>query len=100
MRRGNPVDRYYDPEAFSKELAKHTSANIFTGLYPQNTRFFINNYFKSNADAFVLIKALHEAGFSKLCLLTGQVFKQGELPEYLAAILKSDIDKIMKCVSE
>ena len=47
----------------------------------------------------MLAKALHEAGFSRLYLLTGQVFEQGELPEYLIAILKSDIDEIVKWAS-
>ncbi len=41
-------------------------------------------------------KELHEKGFSRLYLLSGNEFRKEELPPYLTAILKSDIESIEK----
>ena len=94
------VDKYYDSTKLSEELSKCVGTNVFETFYPQNTKFFIDNDFKNTTDGLKLTKALHETGYTKLYLLSGRVFDEGEIPEYLTAILKSDIDKIVKYASE
>ncbi|CAL7959718.1 hypothetical protein GAMM_110055 [Gammaproteobacteria bacterium] len=94
------VAKYYDSAVLSDELSKCAGANVFETFYPKSTKFFINEGFKKNMSGFMLTKALHEAGYTKLYLLSGAVFDKGEIPEYLTAILKSNIDEIVKYASE
>jgi len=43
-----------------------------------------------------LAKQLHEAGYTKLYLLSGTTFKKGETPDYLTVLLKGDMDALMQ----
>lgn len=79
------VDYYFDPRQLLENLAK----------YPKNTRIYLDNNFTMVDEQGVdIAKNLHELGFTRLYLLSGDTFKPGEIPSYLTVILKTEIDKI------
>ncbi len=81
----NIVDYYSDPRKFLANLGK----------YPKDTRIYLdNNYTMVDTLGIEIAKDLHELGFTRLYLLSGDVFKPGDVPNYVKAILKTDIDKI------
>ena len=56
--------------------------------------------FKSQMNGIDLAKQLHEAGYTKLYLLSGTTFKKGETPDYLTVLLKGDMDALMRLVTD
>lgn len=79
------VDYFEDPLSFKQKI----------GSYPKDTLIYLDNNFKSAGVLGIdLARELHALGFTKLYLLSGDVFKPGELPDYLTAIRKDDIEKI------
>lgn len=65
--------------------------------YSKDTKIFLDNNFDSKVISGIeLAKHLHEQGYKRLYLLSGQVFREKELPPYLMAIRKDDLDAIKK----
>jgi hypothetical protein len=54
--------------------------------------------FKAQIDGIELAKQLNEAGYTKLCLISGKTFEDGEVPEYLMVLLKGDMAALNKLV--
>lgn len=79
------VDYYRDPRQLLANLAQ----------YPKDTRIYLdNNFTMVDEQGIDIAKDLHELGFTRLYLLSGDVFKPGEIPDYLTVILKTQIDNI------
>ena len=53
-----------------------------------------NNFDTSGIKGVHLAKELHDLGYSQLYLVSGDMFRPGELPEYLTVLAKGDIGKI------
>lgn len=82
------VDVYYNPERFLENLSR----------YDKDTLIFTDNDLSSQTTGIGLAKQLHEAGYSRLYLLSGKDFEKSEVPNYLIAISKVDIDGIKKII--
>jgi PAS domain S-box-containing protein len=79
------VDYYFDPRQFLAKLDQ----------YPKNTRIYLdNNYSMVDTLGIEIAKDLHDLGFTRLYVLSGDTFKPEEIPSYLTVILKTQIDKI------
>jgi len=78
------VDYFEDPKEFMKAAAR----------YPKETRIYLDNHFKAGVRGVKLAKELHELGYHRLYLISGDTFKPGELPDYIKVIRKDDIDNI------
>lgn len=79
------VDYYRDPRKLLENLNQ----------YPKNTRIYLDNNFTMVDELGVdIAKKLHELGFTRLYLLSGDTFKPEEIPSYLTVILKTQIDNI------
>jgi PAS domain S-box-containing protein len=79
------VDYYRDPRKLLANLNQ----------YPKDTRIYLDNNFTMVDELGIdFAKNLHELGFTRLYLLSGDTFKPGEIPSYLTVIIKTDIDKI------
>jgi PAS domain-containing protein/nitrogen-specific signal transduction histidine kinase len=85
------VDQYFKPEDFLKNI--HT--------YPKDTKIYLdNNYDNSSLKGINIAKELHEQGYERLYLLSGEVFRKEELPSYLTILEKTDIDSIENSKNE
>jgi len=83
------VDQYYDPDSLLKNIAQ----------YSKDTPIFLdNNYSNSTMKGMEIAKQLHEQGYTRLYILSGEVFKQSEIPNYVTVIRKDDIDRIKNSV--
>lgn len=81
------VDQYLKPEDLLNNLHR----------YDSDTKIYLdNNYNNSWLTGISVAEELHEKGFKRLYLLSGNEFTKEELPPYLTAILKSDIDSLEK----
>lgn len=79
------VDKYYDPDHFLANVEK----------YPKNTKICLdNNFAAANMKGVDIAKILHEKGFTRLYILSGDVFDKNHLPEYIIAIRKDDIESL------
>lgn len=79
------VDYFDDPHEFMVKI-KH---------YPKDTRIYLDNNYKSgDVNGFSLAKELHELGYTRLYLLTGDTFETSKIPHYLKIIRKDDVDSI------
>jgi len=79
------VQYFQTPEKFLEEVMD----------YSKETPIYLDNQFKSGRFRGVdIAKNLHEKGFRHLYLLSGTVFKSGELPDYLTFVSKEDITKL------
>jgi FixJ family two-component response regulator/anti-sigma regulatory factor (Ser/Thr protein kinase) len=79
---------YYHPNHFLKDLSK----------YAKDTIICMDHDFKTKIDGIELAKQLNEAGYTKLYLLSGKTFEDGEIPDYLTVLLKGDTDALDKLV--
>lgn len=81
------VDQYDNPFEFLDEVDKYT----------KDTKIVLDNYYYAEdgstckIDGISIAKELHEKGFTKLFLLSGENFT---VPDYLTLILKMDKEKI------
>lgn len=76
----NTVDHYLLPEELLKNLSQ----------YPKDTRFALdNNYEGSALNGKELADQLHQAGYTRLYLLSGDALNSDDLPDYLTAFLKN-----------
>ena len=81
------VAKYYNPKEFLDDLAKHD----------KEAKIFIDNDFGGDhMSGIELAEQLRVHGFSKLYLLSGTSFAEGEVPDYLKPLLKSDIEAFCK----
>lgn len=81
------ADRYPNPKRFLEKLSQ----------YDKNIKIFIdNNFGNTHISGIELAKQLHEKGFTKLYLFSGNDFEEGEVPDYLTIIPKTDIDTLCK----
>jgi FixJ family two-component response regulator/anti-sigma regulatory factor (Ser/Thr protein kinase) len=81
------TEEYTNPEHFLNNVDK----------YPKDTRIYLdNNYATSKLKGLDVAKELHERGYTQLYLLSGEVFKHGDIPSYLTVIGKGNIKKLKK----
>ncbi|CAL7961460.1 hypothetical protein GAMM_220016 [Gammaproteobacteria bacterium] len=94
LRSKTTVDMYNDPETFLESLSR----------YDKDTRICIENSLKTKIGSFELAERLYIAGYTKLYLLSGWDFKNGdgprELPHYLTPLHKGaniieELDKLL-----
>jgi PAS domain S-box-containing protein len=82
---GKIVDQYHDPYHFLKNVAK----------YPKDSKIYLdNNFAVKDLSGIELARQLHEQGYTRLYLLSGENFQSDEIPHYLTVIKKDDIDSI------
>jgi PAS domain S-box-containing protein len=83
--KNNVVDYFEDPKQFIKNLPH----------YPKDTRIYLDHNFPSFGITGVkMAETLHERGFTRLYLLSGETFESGALPDYIKVIRKDDVDNI------
>lgn len=82
------VETYYHPSHFLKNLSQYT----------KDTLICMDHDFKAQIDGIELAKQLNEAGYTKLYLLSGKTFEEGEVPNYLTVLLKGDTESLNKLV--
>lgn len=87
--RGKITDKYSNPFAFLENLAQ----------YSKDTIIFMDHDMGCEMDGFALAAKLHEAGYTQLYMLSGMSFAEQELPHYLKAIMKTDLDAIEEVVA-
>jgi PAS domain S-box-containing protein len=80
------VGVYYHPERFLENLAQ----------YPKDTVICMDHDFKTKMNGIDLAKQLHEAGYTKLYLLSGNKFEEGVVPDYLTVLLKGDMEALLQ----
>ena len=79
------VDQYLCPEDLLKNIHR----------YSKTTKIYLdNNYDNSGRKGVDVAQELHEKGYERLYLLSGEIFKEGELPDYLIVLRKDDIEGI------
>ncbi len=84
------MDQYLRPEDLLKNIHR----------YAKDTKIYLdNNYDNSPEKGVDIAKKLHEQGYERLYLLSGDYFREGELPEYLTVIRKDDIDGLENSVN-
>jgi PAS domain S-box-containing protein len=83
------IVHFQSPEELLENLAKYPKR------YPKDTKICLdNNFGNSDVNGVELAKELHAMGYTQLYLITGDTFAPGDLPEYLAELGKSGIEKI------
>lgn len=78
------VVHYASPTAF----LKHSSQ------YPKDTKICLDKNFTENIDGISLANKLHEQGFSRIFLVSGEHISPDTLPEYINVVHKEDIQSI------
>ncbi|MCC2625251.1 MAG: hypothetical protein K0R14_1124 [Burkholderiales bacterium] len=86
------IDTYYDPNNFLEDVHQ----------YPLDTKIILDrNYYdregigrKFLGDGLVIAKTLHEQGYTKLFMVTGEKLDPSIIPDYLTVVLKADAEKI------
>ncbi|MFT3742433.1 MAG: PAS domain-containing sensor histidine kinase [Gammaproteobacteria bacterium] len=79
------VDTYDNPEQFLKNIKQ----------YPFNVKIYMdNNYSTSNKKGLDIAKQLHQLGYNRLYLLSGETFDKSEIPHFLTVIRKDDVENI------
>jgi hypothetical protein len=80
------VDIYDNPHTFLEDIVQ----------YPLDTKFILDNYYTEigiyDIDGAVVAKELHEKGYNRLFLLSGEGLHR--TPDYLTVILKSDTEAL------
>lgn len=73
------IEGFYNPHHFLSRLEE----------FPKDTKICFDYDFKiPDLDGLTLAKKLHEAGYTKLYMLSGMNFKQSDMPTYLTLIPK------------
>ncbi len=84
---GQTVDKYYDPYHFLENVSK----------YAKDTRICLdNNFAAADLRGLDIAKKLHEQGFTRLYILSGEVFEKNQIPDYVTVIRKDDIEGLQK----
>lgn len=84
---GQMVDKYYDPH--------HFLANVYK--YAKDTKICLdNNFAVADLRGLDIAKKLHEQGFTRLYILSGEVFEKNQIPDYVTVIRKDDIEGLQK----
>jgi PAS domain S-box-containing protein len=79
------TEEYHNPEHFLKNVDK----------YAKDTKIYLdNNYATSELKGLGVAKELHARGYTRLYLLSGEAFKEGEIPDYLTVIGKNDVERL------
>jgi hypothetical protein len=98
----NAVDYYFEQKKRSLDMYRNAGSFLEKlSQYTKDTKICIDNSIKPEMSSLALAKRLHEAGYTKLYLLSGWNFENGkyeserppapyELPEYLTAIYKDE----------
>lgn len=83
--RDKSVDQYQDPQHFLNNVAN----------YAKDTKIYLDyNFPTCNLKGIDIAKTLHDQGYTKLYLLTGESFEKKDMPDYLIVIRKDDIEGI------
>ncbi len=81
------VDQYHQPEELLRNIHR----------YALDTRIFLdNNFDNSFLKGIDIAETLHERGFSRLYLVSGEVFEPGEIPAYLTVVSKENIENMQE----
>jgi FixJ family two-component response regulator len=80
------VDQYHDPLVFLEKLPQ----------YAKDIVICLDNDFRGQMSGIEVSYLLHEAGFTRLYMLSGKSFEDSEIPDHLTAILKGDMDSLRK----
>ncbi len=79
------VDHHTSPTQFLKHAVR----------YAKDTKICVDkNFAGSDMDGLDLAKTLHDKGYTRIFLVSGEQFNVGELPEYVVSVGKMEIDKI------
>ncbi len=63
--------------------------------YPKDTKFLLDHRFGyGGMSGLELAQKLHEMGYTRLYLFSGDVFKRNEIPPYVTLILKTNIKQL------
>lgn len=82
---GKVIDTYYNPIEFLDNISQ----------YPKDTKICLDNNFDiSKMRGLDIAKQLYEQGYTKLYIISGQSFEEGQVPSYVTVILKTDVDKL------
>lgn len=98
-----------DDESFTKILVRFAFKNLNVPVFhnplrfldsvaqfPKDTKIYLdNNYAYHDIKGTDIAKKLHEQGFSRLYLLSGENFHPENIPSYLTVLRKDDIDSIL-----
>ncbi|MDO8953697.1 MAG: PAS domain-containing sensor histidine kinase [Gammaproteobacteria bacterium] len=82
------VKCFHNPRDFLEQIAH----------YPKDTKICLDNNFGPGVSmrGLELADVLYKCGYTKLFMLSGDSFKKEEIPAYLTAILKTDLESIKK----
>jgi hypothetical protein len=79
------VDHYTSPEHFLRNVSQ----------YARNVKICIDKNFAGHGmDGLDLAEKLHEQGYTRLFLSSGETFSDGEIPDYLKVVPKIDMASI------
>lgn len=79
------VDHYTDPVQFLKHVMQ----------YSKHTKICVDkNFAGSSMDGLELAEILYYQGYTRIFLVSGDQFDEGDLPHYLINVGKMDIDKV------
>lgn len=84
--RDKQVDTYSSPSAFRENLEK----------YPKETPIYTDNNFDAfgEGQGLDLAEELHNKGYTRLFILTGDISMFEKAPSYVTVVLKTDLDKL------
>jgi len=84
--------------AFNKKVATYQDPRHFldnVNQYPKDTKIMLDNHFANyDRKGIQIAEQLHALGFTQLYLLSGESFSKCEVPNYLTAIMKTDLDQV------
>ncbi|MBY0377517.1 MAG: ATP-binding protein, partial [Gammaproteobacteria bacterium] len=84
------VDQYVNPEGLLKNIHG----------YSKTTKIYLDNNYKNSLQKGIdVAKHLHQQGYERLYLLSGESFRKEELPEYLTVIRKEDIESLRNSIN-
>ncbi len=73
-------------------------------VYPKDVKIILDNQFQREyARGIEIAQELHEAGYTRLYLFSGEYFdssQDGVIPPYLTVIFKTDIDRLFEVLDE
>lgn len=75
----------------------YTSPSYFlrhTSKYPKDIKICLDKNFAEDIDGITLARNLHEQGFTKIFLVSGDHIPQDSLPEYITVVHKTKIETI------
>jgi PAS domain S-box-containing protein len=79
------VDTYQNPQHFLDNIHQ----------YPKHTKIMLDHHYTNfDQKGLQIAEHLHGLGFTQLYLLSGESFSGLKIPDYLTAIMKTDLDKV------